>query len=218
MIDLNWPHPIEGILFDMDGTLLDSEHLTDAAVAHLLETHRLDLNVDSTTFHGRTWSRAAETLQHLAPSLRHVDVAAELQGEFHRALVETAPPVIAGAPEAVMAAARRGLTALVSSSDLPSVEHVVTRLGLREHFTHIICAGDIQRSKPDPQCYEIAARKLGIAPRCCLVFEDSIPGLQAAAAAGMYVIGIGTDDQRQAIAHHCIRNFTDLAPGFFEKD
>ena len=89
----------------MDGTLLDSEHLTDAAVAHLLKVHDLDLEVDSTAFHGRTWSLAAETLQKLAPSLRTVDVAAELQSEVHRALVETVAPGIAGAPEPVMATA-----------------------------------------------------------------------------------------------------------------
>ena len=215
-IDVNWPHPIEAVLFDMDGTLLDSEHLTDAAVAHLLKVHDLDLEVDSTAFHGRTWSRAAETLQKLAPSLRTVDVAAELQAEFHRALVETVPPVIAGAPEAVMAAARRRATALVSSSDRESVEHVVARLGLGEHFTHLVYAEDIQRSKPAPQCYEVAARALSVEPNHCLVFEDSIPGLQAAIAAGMYVIGIGTDEQRQAIAHRCIGDFTELAEGFFE--
>ncbi len=215
-IDVNWPHPIEAVLFDMDGTLLDSEHLTDAAVERLLKHHGLTLDVDSTAFHGRTWSQAAETLKQRAPSLQNVDVAAELQADFHRALMETAPPAIPGAPEAVMAAARHGLTALVSSSDRPSVEYVVDRLGLGAHFTRIICAQDCQRSKPDPQCYEIAARALGVDPTHCLVFEDSIAGLQAAAAAGMYLIGIGTDGERQAIAHRCIGDFTGLAPGFFD--
>ena len=79
-----------------------------------------------------------------------------------------------------------------------------------------MCAEDIQRSKPDPQCYEVAARALGVEPNHCLVFEDSIPGLQAAIAAGMYVIGIGTDEQRQAIAPRCIGDFTELAEGVFE--
>ena len=47
---MNWPHPIEAVLFDMDGTLLDSEHLTDTAVAHLLKAHDLDLEVGMHSF------------------------------------------------------------------------------------------------------------------------------------------------------------------------
>jgi len=208
---------IQAVLFDMDGTLLDSEHLTEEAVQIVLERYGVEVEVDCTRFHGVTWRGIAGTLRSLAPALTDLPLEVELQAYFHRGLEETAPPVIPGAPQAVAAAARRLSTALVSSSDRASVELVVGRLDLGEHFETLVCAEDCQRSKPDPQCYQIAAKRLGVDCAECLVFEDSVAGLQAARAAGMRTVAIGRDGGSDSPADLVIADFTELPQGFFDR-
>jgi sugar-phosphatase len=61
-----------------------------------------------------------------------------------------------------------------------------------EHFTVVVSAEDVTRGKPDPEVYLRAAQRLGAEPGRCLVFEDSLAGVQAARAAGMRVVGLAT--------------------------
>ena len=131
---MEWTKQIRAVLFDMDGTLLDSEHLTEAAVAEALQRHGAAIAVDCRQFHGVTWQSVAETLRSLAPQLQNAPLETELQTSFHKGLLETAPAVIPGAPEAVITAAQKLGTAIVSSSNRSSVAHVIARLVLRAHF------------------------------------------------------------------------------------
>jgi HAD superfamily hydrolase (TIGR01509 family) len=75
--------------------------------------------------------------------------------------------------------------AVVSGSTLDSVTASLGALKLLDKFDALVCAGDYQKSKPDPEPFLIAAKRLGVAPEDCLVFEDSDMGIQAATAAGM---------------------------------
>jgi len=213
---MDWLANIQAVCFDMDGTLLDSEHLTDAAVASVLARYQVDIDVDSTRFHGVTWVQVEHTLQGLAPTLADLPLAAMLQAEFHAHLIATTPPVIAGSPQAVIAAAQRVGTAVVSSSNRASVEHVVARLNLAEALQYLVCAEDYQRSKPDPQSYQQAAESLGVECSQCLVFEDSVAGLAAARAAGMRVVAIRPPSSAPVSADLVVADFTQLPAGFFE--
>ena len=212
---LKWVGHIQAVLFDMDGTLLDSEHLTAQAIDALLAEHGLRSALEGPWFHGLTWGRIAMTLREESEALHSVPVEAALQAHFHAALVRTAPPAIPGAPQAVIAAARRTGTAVVSSSNRASVQHVVERLGLQPHLQHMVTAEDCERSKPDPQCFQIAAERLGVACEQCLVFEDSVAGLTAGRAANMRTIAIGRHHAASGVADHTISDFTELPAGFF---
>jgi len=75
--------------------------------------------------------------------------------------------------------------AVVSGSALDSVTASLAKLDLLDRFDTLVCAGDYQKSKPDPEAFLLAASRLGVAPRSCLVFEDTAMGIQAATAAGM---------------------------------
>ncbi len=205
---------VEAFLFDMDGTLLDSECLTEAAVRGLLAARGFEVELDYTTFHGITWRSIAAMLREAEPALGGLPLDQELEARFHHALVETAPPMIPGAAEAVVAAARRGRAALVTSSDRASAEHVVARLELGAHLTTLVCAEDVTRSKPAPDCFVAAATRLGVESARCLVFEDSEAGLLAARAAGMRTVAIGG---RREPADLAVDDFTQLPPGFFRE-
>lgn len=214
--DLEWMSQIQAVLFDMDGTLLDSEHLAARAIDMLLAEHGLRSSLQGPWFHGRTWKSIAHTLREESAGLQDVPVEAALQDHFHTALVSTAPPAIPGAAQAVIAASSRGGTAVVSSSNRASVLHVVERLGLQAHLHQMVTAEDCERSKPDPQCFQIAAERLGVACEHCLVFEDSLAGLKASRAAQMRTVAIGRHHAADGAADHAIADFTELPTGFFD--
>jgi HAD superfamily hydrolase (TIGR01509 family) len=70
------------------------------------------------------------------------------------------------------------------------VERTLEVLGIRELFTHVLVASDVPRGKPEPDLFLLAARKMGVAPDRCLVFEDGEPGILAAGRAGMQVVRV----------------------------
>jgi len=77
------------------------------------------------------------------------------------------------------------LQLLLSSFPRDSVTASLTTLNLLDRFDTLVCAGEYQKSKPDPEAFLMAASRLGVAPQSCLVFEDTLMGIQAATAAGM---------------------------------
>ncbi|MCC8172984.1 MAG: HAD family phosphatase, partial [Odoribacter sp.] len=91
-------------------------------------------------------------------------------------------------------------TAVVTSSNNQKMENVYrAHPELKEMFDAIITADKITHSKPDPECYLLAAKELGIKPKNCFVFEDAFSGLQAGRAAGMKVIGLATTNPAEKI-------------------
>ncbi len=211
-----WMDHIQAVLFDMDGTLIDSEHLTARAIQMLLDHIGSDLVIDGTWFHGLTWRSIATTLRTRTTGLAEVEIEKALQSNFHAALVHTRPPAIPGAREAVRSAARNARAAVVSSSDRVSVLHVVDRLEIQSDIDEVVAAEDCDRSKPDPQCFQIAADRLGVHCQHCLVFEDSVAGLTAGRAAGMRTIAIGEHHADSGLADLVIENFHALPPDFFD--
>jgi beta-phosphoglucomutase len=88
-------------------------------------------------------------------------------------------------------------TALSTMSHPGQVRHVLEILGLSDEFDVVATRDDVKRGKPDPEIDLLVARKLGVRPPECLVFEDSPAGVEAALAAGMKVIAVPTDLTRQ---------------------
>jgi HAD superfamily hydrolase (TIGR01509 family) len=86
--------------------------------------------------------------------------------------------------------------AVVSGSTRESVEKSLNVLGIRHLFDVLVCAGDYERGKPDPQPFLMAAEKLGVAAKDCLVFEDAEIGIRAAKAAGMAAVRIAQPHER----------------------
>ncbi|MCD8287565.1 MAG: HAD family hydrolase [Porphyromonadaceae bacterium] len=107
-------------------------------------------------------------------------------------------------------------TALVTSSDDSKLGHLwEVHPSLQRFFHTIISADDITRSKPDPEGYLLASRRLGVAPQKSFVFEDSRAGLQAGRAGGMTVIGVATTLSAKEIvplADYVINDFVGISP------
>lgn len=213
---------IEAVIFDLDGTLVDSEVTTARAVDALLSVRAIPhAEIDYVRFHGLTWRRIDELLIADYPALAGQPLATQLQELFDRLLVADPPPPIRGAREAFIGASEALPTAIATSSNRQSLNLVLDALQLRRQCHAVVCAEDCSRSKPDPQCFLLAAQRLGRPPERCLVFEDSLAGLQAARAAGMTAVAITCGMRADALAtarelaQAALRDFTELPAKFF---
>ena len=211
-MDLSPREQIHAVLFDMDGTLILSEDRTDQAMASLLAAHAIAPDpMTMERAHGVTWAESAERLVEAWPILRELEIIPALQGHFHASLVENPPPRVPGARQAIRAAASVVPTGIVTSSNRETLDLVCRQLDLGGVVSTTIAAEDYTHSKPSPEPYLLAARRLGVAPGRCLVFEDSAAGIQAALAAGATVIAVGAP----AGQLRWITDYHQLPPDFF---
>jgi sugar-phosphatase len=179
--------PVRAALFDLDGTLVDSEVHTDTAIRVIAERHGVaGLALPATETRGRTWGHIAGEMRARAG----IDAdAAALAGELLEYWTEIAADVtpVPGAPAALREAAAHLALGVVSSSPRAVIDAFLGRLGIADCVAEgARIGGDaVRASKPDPDGFLKGAAALGITPADCLVFEDSQAGLEAAHAAGM---------------------------------
>ena len=179
--------PVKAVLFDLDGTLTDSEEQTDLAISLVTAKHGVaDYKLPHTETRGRTWEHVADKILAETPiTLARDLLVAELLACWNDATTDVKP--VNGSPEAVRAAARRLKLGVVSSSPRSVIDGFLEKLGIADCIdAKARIGGDsITRSKPDPEGFLLGARALGVEPADTLVFEDSHAGLLAAKAAGM---------------------------------
>lgn len=214
---------IAATMFDMDGTLVDSETLTEPAIEMLCREMGVnDVGLDCTAFFGVAWLEIERALRARHPLLNgKTGIAERLHQIYHELLVDTPPPLIVKSRESVIAANRLMPTAIVSSSGRASIEETIRRMDIAASIDFYAGAEDYAESKPAPDGYLKAAEVLQVNPGECLVFEDSIAGLQAARNAGMQVVAIThrCNDVRTAreIADLAITDYAELDERFFER-
>ena len=108
-------------------------------------------------------------------------------------------------------------TAVVTSSNIPKMESVYRyQPDFHTLFDAILTSEDFSRSKPDPDCYLRAARRLGVASDECIVFEDSFNGLRSGRAAQMKVVGLATTNTAEAIAPYSDMQISDYQDVCFQ--
>jgi HAD superfamily hydrolase (TIGR01509 family) len=182
--------PVEAVLFDMDGLLIDTEAVYIEAYHAAARTVGVEMPLELCHSMIGVPSRECETMiqDHFGPAFS-VD---RFQGHFndhaHR-LLDSHVPVKPGAAEILDYLTGRGLPlAIATSSRATTVQRHLGRAGLLDHFTAIATRYDVERAKPHPDVYLEAARRLGVTPERCIAFEDSNVGLTAAHAAGTMAI------------------------------
>ncbi len=176
------------MLFDLDGTLVDSETQTDEAISVVLERHGLPgFALPNSETRGRTWAHVAGVIrEHTGIDCDAMALADELLMYWTEAVADPMP--VPGAVEAVRAAAARELKlGVVSGSPRSVIDSFLDKLGISDCVEqNARIGGDaVSRSKPDPEGYLLGASALKTDSAETLVFEDSQAGLMAAKAAGM---------------------------------
>lgn len=197
-----WP---SAVLFDLDGTLVDSERLwLDVIRSRLEHTGRPVSPELLADFEGLSSLEAARRLiAHTGLGADEGDVATQLEDLTIEAFAGRLRWIL-GAEEALDRLRRAGIPlALVTSSTRRWVAAVADSVHLGR-FDVIVTADDVQRTKPHPEPYLRATLLLDVDPGSCLVFEDSAVGVSAAVAAGCRVVQVRTDHLGESGTTDCI--------------
>ena len=213
---------MRGFLFDLDGTLIDSERETAEAMARaLLRGQGITIEkYDRDFVIGRSWLAIYDSLKSRYPQLNWNREETVAQTALFRDEVfdELGITVLPGA-RAVLGWTRAHPRALVTGSSRVEVTQVLPRIGDDAAFDIIVAAEDAA-SKPSPDGYRAAMTALGRAPHECLVIEDSVSGIAAGRAAGCIVVAVRAGNfggWDQSGAHRVLETLDELTPSLVDE-
>jgi HAD superfamily hydrolase (TIGR01509 family) len=190
-------HTMRAVLWDMDGTLVDSEKLWDVSLAALYTGlgGRLTPQVRASLVGGC----AEDTIRTVYTDLGlDLDPAAMAESdrwlhEYTGELFDNGLPWCEGARQLLEALAAEGTPmALVTNTQRALTDRALNSIG-HQYFSATVCGDEVARGKPAPDAYRRAAALLGLAPSACLAIEDSVTGTAAAEAAGCPVLVVPND-------------------------
>jgi len=212
---------IEAVIFDLDGVLVDSEHVWDEVREELAgerggrwhERAQADMMGMSSV----EWSRYMHDVIGVPdpPEQINAEVVRRMESRYAEEL-----PLVDGAVAAVRRLAGTFRLGLASSSNRPLIDLVLTTADLGPHFEVTVSSEEVERGKPAPDVYLETARRLGLAPSLCAAVEDSANGIRAADAAGLCVIAIPNRHypppaDALALAHVVLNSVTELSERTF---
>lgn len=203
------PHSIA--LFDLDGVILDTEgsytaFWDDYGSRHFSEKD-FGLKIKGQTL--------VKILGDYFPEENERKAITDAINDFERKM---SYPFVPGVENYIKSLKSNGIrTAVVTSSNLLKMENVYRcHPGFREMFDIILTSEDFSESKPSPYCYLKAMRLFGAGPEDCVVFEDSLAGLQSARASGAFVTALTTTNPEEVVRNYAdlvIRDFNDSGIG-----
>jgi HAD superfamily hydrolase (TIGR01509 family) len=214
---------LDAVIFDLDGVLIDSESVWDAARREVVAEN------------GGTWTDAATRAMQGMSSPEwsrylhdELGVSLDPQEISHRvvervlAAYEREVPLLPGAVEAVRRLAKRWPLGLASSANRPVIDAVLHSAGLTECFLATVSGDEVAHGKPSPDVYLSAAEKLGVEASRAAAVEDSTNGLRAGAAAGMLVIAVPNrefppSDDALDLASLVVESVGELTPELIEE-
>jgi HAD superfamily hydrolase (TIGR01509 family) len=202
-----------GAIFDLDGTLVQSEHLHRQSWVQPLADLGIAVDEDA-------YLRDFAGKPGLAIIRDHIglegDAAVALYEKVTDAYWRLAVEEVAPTPGllAFLDQIPDVPKAVCTSAERESALRMLDLLDLTARFDAVVTASDVRRGKPDPEPFLLAATRIGVAPDQCVAFEDSTNGLLAARAAGMYRFGVGPKPEHgDDLADAWIADFTDAALG-----
>ncbi len=178
---------LKGVLFDMDGVLFDTERLhleiDDALLREM--GYQMSDEMRNKTYGINSAAFLALLQEYFGPNFDYDHYIVETYRRFLNYIDTHGMPEKPGARAALQHLREKGfLLALASSSRAEIVAHHLKAAHFEEFFTTVVSGNMVQRSKPAPDIFLMAAQNLGLAPSACAVVEDSFPGVAAAKAAG----------------------------------
>ncbi len=203
---------MNAVLFDFDGTLVDTEGQYTAFWAGVGKEYLPDIPDFAQLIKGNTLKKMYDTYFRGfdRERLHRLD---ELRAEMERNMTF---PLIPGAEAFVRELRQRGVrTAIVTSSDRSKMQNPRRRIpAFMSLFDEVLTAEDFRESKPSPEPYLTAAARLGVPASQTVIFEDAINGLRSAYSTGMLTVALTTGNPPEVVAplsHHVISDFRDVS-------
>ena len=204
---------IQAFLFDMDGVIIDSNPLHRVA----WDEYNLRYGIQTTEeMHAAMYGKRNDQIVRVYFGAGLTDAEVDAHGEAKEALYRELmadrleESLVPGVRQFV---AGLGSTprAVATNANQANLDFVLDRSGLRQYFPVAVHGGQVENPKPAPDVYLRAAELIGVAPRHCVVFEDSKGGAAAGVAAGMRVVGISTTFAHLPGTELMVRSFSDPA-------
>jgi len=189
------------VIFDMDGVIVDSAQPHYLAWRTMLKRKGIDYSYEEfkTNFGRRTDMQVRRILgdisdEGVAATVREKDI-------LFREIVSENVAAFPGAVELIKSLkAYGGRLAIGSSSPTETVHLIIGTLGIKDDFDTIVCGGEVTESKPSPQIFLLAAKKLSALPERCIVIEDTVVGVTAAKKGGMRAVAVTNTHPRESLS------------------
>lgn len=206
----------KGIIFDLDGVLCHTDEFHYQAWKELAE--KMSVSFDRKKNNRlRGVSRieslhiVLEDFSGLLEDHEWIALAEEKNANYQKFLSSMLPSDIAPEVRSTLEKIKNKGFRLGIGSSSKNAEYILEKTDMTHYFDCIASGNDIQNSKPDPEVFLLAAKKLGLPASSCLVVEDAIVGVQAAKAGGMDCAAIG-DASKAKTATYNLQNLSDLIP------
>lgn len=212
---------IEAVLFDLDGSLVDSMWIwRDIDIEYLGKfgiplPEKLQADIEGMSF--------TETAAYFKERFQIPDSVEQMKEDWNRMAWDKYThqvPLKKGAREFVEHCHENGIKlGIATSNSRELVENVISVHGLMDYFDSIVTACEVDKGKPAPDVYLEAAKRCGAAPEKCLVFEDIVPGIMAGKSAGMKVCAVEDaysrhqDAEKKRLSDYFITDYSDIVAG-----
>lgn len=206
---------IKAVIFDMDGVVVDNHEYHYYAWKAFADKYGFDLDEEiyKEKFNGKTNKDLFEMIFE-EPSEEDIASYAEEKESMYREMYYEHLTPHTGLLDFLASLKRNRIKiALATSAPTENVDYVLDNLQLRSYFDVIVDGTEVENGKPDPEIYTTACDRLEIDPKYCVVFEDSLAGLESAREAGCTQVGVATsheDWELEGHTDHVIHDFTEV--------
>jgi len=204
------------VIFDMDGVIIDSNPFHKISLRQFCEKYGYHLSDQEliNKIYGRTNKEWIANLFGAISQEELVRYEEEKEGLF-RELYKNEIRALKGLPEFLKRLKEKNIPiAIGTSAPRSNVDYVLSHTGFEQYFATILDESDVEHGKPNPEIYLNVAARLGYEPSRCIVFEDSLSGVESARRAGTKVVGVATTHSFEELSHtdFVIQDFADLDP------
>ena len=191
----------KAVIWDMDGVIADTAPYHLRAWQHVFQKRRVDFTEHDFR---RNFGQRNDTIIRITLgediSQSEIDVIASEKEENYRQRVRQNIKPLPGAVELIKSLKGHSFgVALATSAPTENIQLVMRELGIEDSFQAIVAGREVKEGKPSPQGFLLAAQKLGVEPKNCLVIEDAVAGVTAAKRAGMHCIAVTNTHPRESL-------------------
>jgi beta-phosphoglucomutase family hydrolase len=209
------------VIFDLDGVIVDNMRYHKKAWEIFIRKHAPGLKIEDVAQHfGKTNDDLMSFIFGRRMTAEEVGPWSEEKEGLYREIYAQDMAPLPGLLKLLKRLKKKGIrTVIATSAPKENADFVLDGLNIRSWFDAVVDASEVKKGKPDPEIYLKAAQKVGCLPEACVVFEDSLPGIDAGRSAGMKVIGVATTLPQDKLkdTELVIRDFREITQAVLAK-